>query len=117
MPPKKEAPAKGLRLNLPGAPATWHFVMGVPGYYSTEVSTPVGAEGDLVSLERAKELDANPGVPLELVDMTAGEVERARAALEQHRKGVASALRRVVKDDGLAGELVDEEAARASGGK
>lgn len=87
---------QGLRLNLPGAPNTPHNVPGVPGYFYPDAPTPVGGEGEL-PLEAAKEYDKARGVPLELVDIKASEVEAAEElaaeTVQEGRKGLIVAQR------------------------
>jgi hypothetical protein len=87
---------QGLRLSLPGAPTTPHTVPGIPGYFYPDAPTPVGGEGEL-TLEAAKDLDKDKGVPLELVDIAAPDVEAAEAlaveTLTQGRKGLVVAQR------------------------
>ena len=86
------AKRQGLRLNLPGAPLTAHTVPGVPGFYRSDVPTPVGGDGEL-SLDAAKELDKDAGVPLELVDVkNVKEAEKQVADdLQAARDGIAFA--------------------------
>ena len=116
MPPKKEAPVKGLRLTDPGVPPTLHSVSGIRGLYCTAFATPVGGPGE-PGLERAKEFDKNPSAPLELVDMTPAEADEARTRIKDHRTQGAAAFRDALNTDGLAGEIAREEAANAAGGK
>lgn len=89
----------GLMLDLGGAPNTPHWVPGVAGLFRPDVATVVGGPGE-VTLDRAREVDADPGVPLKLVKVPAGEVkalrERAQAEHQAHRGGVID-RRRVAK--------------------
>jgi hypothetical protein len=50
---------KGLRLTLGGAPNTPHRITGFPGLYRANSPTPVGGDGDVLSVEDAKRLIAD----------------------------------------------------------
>ena len=78
----------GLRLVADGAPPTNHVVPGVPGYFNTEVPTPVGEDGE-IPLDRAREIAKQHG-NLELVEIkNVKEAEdRAAAALKEGREGI-----------------------------
>lgn len=93
---KTGAPSKGLRLTLGGAPATPHFIDGVPGLYCPHRATPVGGDGEL-TLQEAECLHGDPTIPLELIDIPAGELDAAREAvadaLREAQTGVAQARR------------------------
>ncbi len=115
---RKNTTPKGLRLTLPGAPDTPHVVPGIPGLYRPGTPTPVGGDGDPVNTERATELDADAGVPLELVDMTEMEAEAAREELAGHVDESRAALayaRRHARQTGTTPEeaerITDESAA------
>lgn len=119
---RKNPTPQGLRLTLPGAPDTPHVVPGVAGLYRPSTPTPVGGDTDPVTIERAQELHADPGVPLELVAMTATDADRARGELVDHiddsRSALASA-RREARQTGSTPEeaerITDEAAAVAAG--
>lgn len=109
---------KGLRLTLPGAPDTPHVVSGVPGLYRPSRPTPVGGDTDPLTLEAAEALDADPDVPLKLVDLTKAEADEARAAAEadvdESRNAVAGARRQARVEGSTPQEaerIVDEAAA------
>lgn len=81
----KEAKPRGLVLTLDGAPDTPHTFPGVTGLFRPGEPVPVG-EGYDISLERAKEIDADAGAPLSLVDLGPRQVkaqERKQEAEEQ----------------------------------
>ena len=90
------AKRQGLRLSLPGAPNTPHTVPGVPGYFYPDAPTPVGLAGE-IELPAAKELAGDEGVPLELIEIKASEVEAAEElaakTLTEGRKGLIVAQR------------------------
>ena len=118
---RKTTTPKGLRLTLPGAPDTPHVVPGIPGLYRPGRPTPVGGDTDPVTLDRAQELHAAEGVPLELVDMTAAEADAARAELTDHLDASRAALahaRRHARQTGTTPEeaerITDEAAATAT---
>lgn len=67
----------GLRLSLPGAPNTAHYVPGYPGFFYPDAPTPVGGDGEL-DMDIAKEADKSRGVPLELIEIKPGEIEAAK---------------------------------------
>lgn len=77
-----------LLLNLPGAPDSPHLVDGIPGVFHPRVPVAVG-EGHPITLERAQELDADPGCPLKLTTATADELTDG----EQLNATVAAALK------------------------
>lgn len=58
----------GLRLTLGGAPATPHFVLGVPGFFWPGEPTPVGGDGDAITLDDARRYSDDETIPLELVE-------------------------------------------------
>lgn len=88
--------AKGLVLELGGAPATPHWLPGVPGLFVPGVPTIVGGAGEVTDAYAA-ELHADPTVPLTLVDVPAKEVQRLRNAAAAHhaanRGGILAARR------------------------
>lgn len=110
---------QGLRLTLGGAPASPHVVQGVPGLYRPDAPTPVGGEGEL-SLEEAKRLDADAGVPLELVTIKKADEEavRARVAadLDATRSGIA-VMAQLGPEGAEPEALQDQAAAVAPGAK
>lgn len=71
-----EATRYGLRLTLPGAPTTPHVVVGLNGYYWPDRPTPVGAPGEL-PLEVARRVAEDDSIPVELVELTTREANRA----------------------------------------
>ncbi len=113
----RKDPEHGLRLTLPGAPDTPHVVPGVPGLYRPDTPTPIGRDSDPVTLDQAKALDADQGVPLGLVDMTAAEAAAARVALASHLNESRAALtdaRREARQTGTTpeeGDRIADEAA------
>lgn len=86
--------AKGLVLELGGAPATAHWLPGVPGLFVPGVPTVIGGPGEITDTYAA-ELDADAGVPLKLVDVPAKDAARLRErAVEHHaanRGGILAA--------------------------
>lgn len=112
-------PAKGLVLSLGNAPDTPHVVIGeagaaLPGLYRPGRATVVGGPGDPLTLEAAREFDADPGCPLRLVDVPAGDVEQLRAEQDE-LVGVARRdavkFRREHQPDGAEREQVRDEIA------
>lgn len=115
---RKTTTPQGLRLTLPGAPDTPHVIPGVPGLYRPGTPTPVGGDTDVVTLERAREIDADEGVPLGLVDMTVQEADAARAEFARHvdeARGALTTARLEARQTGSTPEegerLADEAAA------
>ncbi len=104
----RKAPEHGLHLTLPGAPDTPHVVPGVPGFYRPGQPTPVGGDGDPVTLQRARELAADGGVPLGLVEMTAQEATEARAAAARHGDESRAALTQARVDARATGTTPEE---------
>lgn len=98
--PKKEY---GLQLTLGGAPDTPHLIPDLPGYYRPSRPTPVGGPGE-VTLEQAKHLDADKGVHLKLVEITAEEAALFRAEAEADRiEGLTG-----VRESAKAGSNLEE---------
>jgi hypothetical protein len=97
----------GLILTLEGAPATAHFIPGVPGYFRPDSPTPVGGDGEL-TLDYAQTLHEGTE-PLKLVEIAkskvAAAVETAKQDLAEGRDAVAET--RATKPTG-------EEAARVA---
>lgn len=68
-------PKHGLRLDFPGAPATPHQVAGFEGEFTTDprpleecfYSADAGSEIRPITLEDAKKIHADKGIPLALV--------------------------------------------------
>lgn len=85
---------KGLRLTLGGAPASPHFVAGVPGLYRPDIPTPVGHEGEM-SIEEAEGYANDPAIPLELIEFRGLKEaqEQAQADIDAARSGIATAAR------------------------
>lgn len=111
---EREAKGQGLRLTLPGAPSTPHMVVGVPGWYWPDRPTPVGGPGEL-TVERARELDKDESVPLELVVIPAGQLAAARAEVADQRAAARSAVRGMAdRADGHEVDQVNDEAAAAA---
>lgn len=100
--------APALQLDLPGASGEAYQVPGVPGLYRADRPTPVGGPGE-VSAERARELDADPGMPLKLVRVKKSELDETRAA---HQADVRAAARQL--DPADVGGVDDQEAAAAA---
>lgn len=96
MTPPKPKFAMALVLDLGGAPTAPHWVPGVPGLFYPDLPTIVGGPGE-VTLERAREVDSDPGMPLKLVDVPADDVaalrKRARSDHQAHRGGVLARRR------------------------
>lgn len=79
--PKK---AYGLVLDLGGAPNSPHEVPNVYGTFRPDRPTPVGGPGE-PTLAQARELSANEGVHLKLVEINPGDVQSLRAAAAADR--------------------------------
>jgi hypothetical protein len=94
--PKPKPAAKGLVLELGGAPVTPHWLPGVPGLFVPGVPTVVGGPGEVTD-QHAAELDTDPAVPLRLVEVADGEVaglrEQARRHHRENRGGIVAARR------------------------
>lgn len=114
MPPRKpEAGAVGLRLTLPGAPCTPHNLPGVPGFYWPDRPTPVGGDGDPVTLEHAQQLAADPAVNLELVDVA--DAAAARAEYRTFTDAARGVLRQVAATaEGDEQQIAADQLAAAS---
>jgi hypothetical protein len=75
----------GLVLDLPGAPAVHHSVVGVYGMFHPDLPTPVGGVGE-PSYEQAKQWTADEGMPLRMVEIDVDEVPELREAAAEARK-------------------------------
>lgn len=107
---QKEAKRYGLRLTLPGAPATPHTVQGVNGYFWPDRATPVGGPGEL-SLESARKIDAAEGAPLELVEITDKAAEQYVADLAAFRAANGRHLAEAARQGGAEGQVARDEIA------
>lgn len=105
---KTEAKRMGLRLSLPGAPATPHTVAGLNGYYWPNKATPVGGPGEL-TLELARKLDADKGVHLELVEISESEAAQYQADLDEFRKANGRHLAEAARQGGAEGQIARDE--------
>jgi hypothetical protein len=92
---RKTAEAHGLRLTLPGATSEAHNIPGVPGWFWTHQPTPVGGPCDAITLEDARKYDSDPGMHLQLVELTVAEHAAARDHLDRFVRAVAGDLRAV----------------------
>jgi hypothetical protein len=78
----------GLILSLAHAAKVFHTVLhpdglnAIQGVFHPDHATPVGAPGEL-SLEDAKALDANPNIPLDLIEIAAGDVVELRGLVKR----------------------------------
>ena len=106
----KEAKRYGLRLTLPGAPNTPHMIAGLNGYYWPTMATPVGEAGEL-PLEIARKAAKDPGVYLELVEMTDAEATSAKDAIDAFRAENGRYLADAVKAGGAEGQIARDEIA------
>jgi hypothetical protein len=108
-----------LKLTLGGAPDTWHIV-GTDAYVHPTIPSPVGGDGEC-TLDRAKELDKDPGAEVELVYVTEKQAEDGRKARTEARDAGVSAAREARKQGKKAtaeeAERVKDEAATAAGNK
>lgn len=105
---------KGLRLTVGGAPNTPHIVPGLPGLYYPHKATPVGGPGEATE-EQAKEATKGRGSAVELVDMTAKEVDEARESLAEVREAARKGILERRRDaEGAEAELVRDQAAALS---
>lgn len=107
MPPRKtEAQGVGLRLNMPGAPATWHHLPDHSLWVHPIHPTPCGGPGE-PSLELVDRLHADPGAAVERVDIP--DMQAARHEYENHvrkLRGLAPQIR--MHADGDERRLVAE---------
>lgn len=69
---------QALRLTLPGAPSTWHFLSGMPGLYHPDFAVPLDVLG--VDEEQAKKWSKAKGCPVELEDATSADAKAGREA-------------------------------------
>lgn len=115
----KKVPA--LILTLGGAPEEWHIIQGV-GYVHPQVASPVGGEGE-PSLDRARELDKDPGCEVKLVHVSETKAaegrklrDEARSVGMQAAKDVRREAKRAPKES-LApdAEKFSDEVAAAAG--
>lgn len=115
-------PNYGLRLTLGGAAHHPHVVDGVRGLYQPDVPTPVGVPG-AVSLEQAREIDANPSIPLELIDIADEQVdklvEQSKQTRARSRKNAQEQLKRSPAQGGPDGAEVAQvlEELNSTGGE
>lgn len=108
----------GLALDLGGAPNTPHWIPGVPGSFRPEDPSPIGEDGEglfaAIDFAEATRLSEDPSVPLKIVELASGDVERLReqsiADLDANRSGASSALATAT---GAEPELVREAALTA----
>lgn len=107
---QKEAKRYGLRLTLPGAPATPHTVQGMNGYFWPDRATPVGGPGEL-SLESARKVDAAEGAPLELVEITDKQAAEYAAHLAAFRAANGRHLAEAARQGGAEGQIARDELA------
>lgn len=104
-PTKKSVPA--LKLNLGGAPASWHSVADLPGFYHPDIPTCVGETGEC-PLDVAKAAAEHEGAPVELVMLTEKDAENARAAQREQLLDARNALHRD-GTEGLTRQQIDNE--------
>lgn len=104
--------ARGLILTLGNAPDTPHVVIhgghALPGLYRPGQPTVIGGPGELPEAA-AREADADPGCPLNLVDIPAGQIDGLRAdhqAAVDAARGEAVTFRREAQPDGAEREQV-----------
>lgn len=94
MPPRKtEAPGVGLRLNMPGAPATWHHLPDHGVWVHPIHPTPCGGPGE-PSLDLVDRLHRDPGCGVERVEIP--DMQTARDHLDDHLRqlrGLAPRIR------------------------
>lgn len=114
----KSTKGLALRLTLGGAPSTPHTITGLPGLYRAGELTPVGGAGE-PSEEQAREADSKRGTPVELVEVTAAELDKAR---ERHQDDVAHArdgliAARKAGPSGAEVEQVNDERTATSGAR
>jgi hypothetical protein len=103
-----------LRLTLGGAPNTMHVIPGL-GYVRSDPPVPVGGPGE-PTLERAIAAAKDPGTAVELVELSANQAEKARAAMHEARLDANRALAHAVRVDGeLPQDRVDDEVAAITG--
>ncbi|MBA3689784.1 MAG: hypothetical protein H0W82_00025 [Actinobacteria bacterium] len=110
----REAKHQGLRLNLGGAPAEAHHVVGLHGWFWPDEVTPVGGEGE-ITLEQAKKAAKDKGTPVELVDMTEAEADKRRKEIEQFRAFARRALRTTTPYSADEADRKQAEQASAAG--
>lgn len=108
-----------LKLTLGGAPQTWHII-GAESYVHPTIPSPVGGEGE-VTLERAQELDKDPGADVELVYVTEKHAEDGRKSRLAARDDGISAARETRRQGKTAtaaeSEKFNDEVATAAAGK
>lgn len=100
MPPRKtEAQGVGLRLNLPGAPATWHHLPDHGVWAHPIHPTPCGGPAE-PSVDQARAWAAEPGTPVDVVDVP--DMEEARHVLDAHLRALRGLAPRI--RDAAAGD-------------
>lgn len=103
---------KALRLTLGGAPDTWHTVVGLPGWFHTQIPVPVGGPGD-PPLELAESAAKDDGCPVVLVHISDKDADEARQAVRDLAAHAAVAVRTAARD-GVDEQVQAEHAAVAS---
>lgn len=94
----KAAKAPAVVLTLGGAPPVAHTILGLYGTFRPDRPTPVGGPGEL-TLQQAKDADADEGCPLELVQIPESEVPKLRKQAEQDRRAEAGLQQRPTNED------------------
>lgn len=96
-----------LRLTVPAAPRTWHFLGGIPGLYHVDYAVPLDTLG--VTDEQARKWSKAANVPLVLEQATQADADAATTAYRDATGEAAQAT-------ALAAALVetDEERNRVS---
>lgn len=69
---------QALRLTLPGASHTWHFLSGIPGLYHPDYAVPLDTLG--VSEEQAKKWSKADGCPITLEQTSKADADSASEA-------------------------------------
>jgi hypothetical protein len=103
----------GLRLTLGGAPDTPHTVAGLPGLYRPGAPTPVGGPGE-ATLEQAQAAHDAAGVPVELVEIPSGDLDRLRGEQTEQRQAARSAARKQRRASAVESDRIDDETAAAA---
>lgn len=78
---KPKGAGKALRLNLPGAPLTWHYLPGVPGIFHPSIPTPLERLG--MELDQAKAYSDDESLHVELVDISEDDAKTADKSLSE----------------------------------
>lgn len=102
---KPKGAGKALRLSMPAAAETWHYMPGIPGLYHPNHITPIDAVG--LDAETAQVLVDDPNVHLEWASATDAELKDASKELHKASHGAMGGVRDAAR---IAGAEEEERA-------